>query len=107
MESTSSSETISNWTAEKNKRFEMALALYDKETPDRWANIANMVGGTTEEEVKKRYQMLVDDIKLIESGKLPLPDYVEEGKRSMNKINKKDLCTCSLRLQGCGLPINY
>lgn len=57
----------SSWTAKKNKLFENALAIYDKDTPDRWQIIAKIVGGTSEEEVKRRYEMLVDDIKSIES----------------------------------------
>ncbi|KAL1546751.1 Protein RADIALIS-like 6 [Salvia divinorum] len=68
-----------SWTFEENKRFENALAVYDKETPDRWRNLAAAVGGTkTEEDVKLHYQRLVDDIELIESGKWPLPDYKDD-----------------------------
>ncbi|XP_015889918.2 protein RADIALIS-like 3 [Ziziphus jujuba] len=71
----SSSHSNLTWTAKKNKVFENALAMYDRETPDRWHKIANVVGGTTEEEVKRRYQILVEDIDRIESGKVPLPNY--------------------------------
>lgn len=67
----------SSWTAKKNKLFENALAIYDKDTPDRWQIIAKIVGGTSDEEVKRRYEMLVDDIKSIESDRVPLPDYVQ------------------------------
>ncbi|KAK7860147.1 dihydropyrimidinase [Quercus suber] len=35
----------SSSTPEQNKRLENALALYDKETPDRWQNVAKAVGG--------------------------------------------------------------
>ncbi|XP_031095250.1 protein RADIALIS-like 4 [Ipomoea triloba] len=65
----------SAWTAKQNKRFENALAVYDKDTPDRWRNLARAVGGKTEEEVKRHYEMLVEDINHIESGKVPLPKY--------------------------------
>nr|GMD03364.1 protein RADIALIS-like 3 [Ipomoea batatas]GME06126.1 protein RADIALIS-like 3 [Ipomoea batatas]GME19067.1 protein RADIALIS-like 3 [Ipomoea batatas]GME19068.1 protein RADIALIS-like 3 [Ipomoea batatas] len=65
----------SAWTAKQNKRFENALAVYDKDTPDRWRNLARAVGGKTEEEVKRHYEMLVEDINHIESGKVPLPNY--------------------------------
>ncbi|KAL0376153.1 UNVERIFIED_CONTAM: Transcription factor RADIALIS [Sesamum calycinum] len=34
----------SAWTAKENKDFEKALAVYDKDTPDRWANVARAVG---------------------------------------------------------------
>ncbi|GFP98426.1 protein radialis-like 6 [Phtheirospermum japonicum] len=64
-----------NWTARENKLFEDALAVYDRDTPDRWHNLARAVGTKTAEEVKCHYQMLVDDIHSIESGLVPLPNY--------------------------------
>ncbi|GLT72976.1 hypothetical protein SLA2020_448670 [Shorea laevis] len=81
MGSTSLSSPKSNatWTAKQHKIFENALAIYYKETPDRWQNIANVIGGTTEEEVKRQYQILLEDIKCIESGKVPLPNYKKIG----------------------------
>lgn len=71
----SSSDSNLTWTAKQNKSFENALAIYDRETPDRWLKIAKVVGGTTEEEVKRRYQVLLEDINRIESGKVPIPNY--------------------------------
>ncbi|XP_031393453.1 transcription factor RADIALIS-like [Punica granatum] len=68
--------STSDWTAKQNKAFERALALYDKETPDRWHNIAKAVGGNkTPEEVKTHYELLVEDVKHIESGQVPFPKY--------------------------------
>lgn len=64
-----------SWTAKQNKDFEMALAVYDKETPDRWYNVAKAVGGKTADEVKKHYELLVEDVKHIESGRVPYPNY--------------------------------
>ncbi|OAY57020.1 hypothetical protein MANES_02G064100v8 [Manihot esculenta] len=69
----------SNWTLEQHKLFEDALAIYDKDTPDRWSNIAKAVGRTTEEEVKLQFEILVSDISDIESDKVPLPNYEDEG----------------------------
>ncbi|CAN1344233.1 Protein RADIALIS-like 2 [Linum perenne] len=55
------------WTVKMNKLFEVALAMYDEDTPDRWEVIADIVGGgTTPEEVKIRYDILVDDVERIE-----------------------------------------
>ncbi|TYI21052.1 hypothetical protein ES332_A06G010900v1 [Gossypium tomentosum] len=65
----------SSWTPKQNKLFENALVIYDKESPDRWQNLANAVGGKTVEEVKMYYYNLVEDIKQIESGNVPLPPY--------------------------------
>ncbi|KAL9264889.1 RADIALIS-like 6-like protein [Drosera capensis] len=58
----------SSWTSAQNKLFEQALALYDKDTPDRWQKIARVVEKSVEE-VKRHYELLVEDIKHIESGR--------------------------------------
>lgn len=65
----------SSWTPKQNKRFENALAIYDKDTPDRWQKLARAVGGKTVEEVKRHYEILVEDLKHIEQGLVPLPKY--------------------------------
>lgn len=67
--------TNTAWTAKQNKLFENALAVYDQETPDRWQKLARAVGGKSVEEVKRHYEMLVEDVKHIESGQVPLPNY--------------------------------
>lgn len=87
----SSHGSSSSWTDTQNKLFEKALALYDKDTPDRWQNIAKAVGGgKSAEEVKRHYDRLVQDVMYIETGQVPLPNYkasgnynrgVEEGQR--------------------------
>ncbi|KAJ9550252.1 hypothetical protein OSB04_014297 [Centaurea solstitialis] len=64
-----------SWTVKQNKDFEDALAVFDKDTPDRWHNIAKAVGGKTVEEVKRHYEILLRDLKIIESGQVPFPDY--------------------------------
>ncbi|KAJ9704781.1 hypothetical protein PVL29_003026 [Vitis rotundifolia] len=58
-----------SWTPKQNKLFEKALALYDRDTPDRWQNVANAVGGKSAEEVKQHYEVLIRDLKHIESGR--------------------------------------
>ncbi|GKV21153.1 hypothetical protein SLEP1_g31160 [Rubroshorea leprosula] len=74
-----SSRGSGSWTAEENKAFEKALAVYDKDTPDRWNNVAKAVGGKTPEEVKRHYELLVEDVKHIESGQVPFPNYRTAG----------------------------
>eukprot|EP01018_Ginkgo_biloba_P018211 Gb_08692 [translate_table: standard] len=63
------------WTAQQNKLFEMALAIYDKDTSDRWHNVASMVGTKNPDEVRRHYEILVEDLNCIEAGKVPFPDY--------------------------------
>lgn len=67
----------SSWTEKQNKQFEMALALYDEDSSDRWKNIAKAVDGKSEEEVKTHYAILLEDINNIECGHIPIPNYDE------------------------------
>ncbi|KAL8166062.1 hypothetical protein V2J09_007561 [Rumex salicifolius] len=70
----------STWTAKQNKVFENALAIYDKETPDRWQKVARAVGGgKTADEMRRRYEKLVEDVNRIESDQVPLPNYRNNG----------------------------
>lgn len=69
----------STWTPGQNKLFERALAIYDKDTPDRWQNIAKAVGGKSPEDVQRHYEVLLEDVKYIESGKVPFPKYKSSG----------------------------
>nr|QSD99579.1 MYB family transcription factor [Melilotus albus] len=87
----SSMSASGSWSVKENKAFERALAVYDKDTPDRWYNVAHAVGGKTPEEVKKHYELLVEDIKHIESGKVPFPNYkkisVSHEEKRMRNLN--------------------
>ncbi|KAL9257422.1 RADIALIS-like 6-like protein [Drosera capensis] len=65
----------SSWTPTQNKQFERALALYDRDTPDRWQNVAKAVGGKSPDEVKRHYEILIQDLHHIESGQVPIPNY--------------------------------
>ncbi|CAN1835706.1 Protein RADIALIS-like 6 [Linum perenne] len=72
----SSSNGGGGWTQKQNKLFENALAMYNKDTPDRWQNLARAVGGgKSVEEVRRHYDNLVEDLLQIESGHVPLPNY--------------------------------
>nr|UKB40106.1 MYB transcription factor [Glaucidium palmatum] len=63
------------WTQEENKLFENALAIYDKDTPDRWQKVADMIPGKTVVDVFKQYNELVNDVSDIEAGLIPIPGY--------------------------------
>lgn len=63
------------WTREENKKFESALAIYDKDTPDRWLRVAAMLPGKTVYDVIKQYRELEEDVCEIEAGRIPVPGY--------------------------------
>lgn len=64
-------KVLCGWSWEENKLFELALAVVDEEDPDRWEMVAAMVGGKkSAEDVQKHYVILLEDLQVIESGKL-------------------------------------
>ncbi|KAK7275963.1 hypothetical protein RIF29_17090 [Crotalaria pallida] len=69
------SSSSSKWTAAENKLFENALAVYDKETPDRWEKVAAMIPGKTIGDVMRQYKELEADVCNIEAGLVPVPGY--------------------------------
>ncbi|XP_072965241.1 protein RADIALIS-like 3 [Typha angustifolia] len=75
-----SRNSSSSWTAKQNKLFERALAVYDKDTPDRWQNVARAVGGKSADEVKRHYELLVEDLKHIESSQVAYNHYNPGGR---------------------------
>uniref|UniRef100_A0A1D1YP33 Transcription factor MYBS1 n=1 Tax=Anthurium amnicola TaxID=1678845 RepID=A0A1D1YP33_9ARAE len=68
--------SCSTWSREQEKAFENALAVHPEGPADRWEKIAEAVSGKTVEDIKHHYQLLVEDINGIESGRVPLPCYV-------------------------------
>ncbi|OAY81870.1 Transcription factor RADIALIS [Ananas comosus] len=73
-----SSSSRTEWTWLENKHFEMALAMFPDDAPDRWANICSRLPGRTLLEVLDHYHALVRDIKLIESGDFETPSNHDE-----------------------------
>ncbi|KAL7155309.1 hypothetical protein ABFS83_03G066500 [Erythranthe nasuta] len=96
--SSMTSSRSSSWTTKQNKQFEEALAKYDKETPDRWHNIARSVGGKSADEVRRHYEALVKDIMQIESDQVPIPNYRAIG-NTRGYSNEQRLMK-NLKLQG-------
>ncbi|XP_051136151.1 protein RADIALIS-like 4 [Andrographis paniculata] len=73
----SSSLRSSQWTPQENKLFEKALARFDTDSPDRWHNVARAVGGgKSPDEVKRHYEILIEDLRRIECGHIPIPTYL-------------------------------
>ncbi|KNA15937.1 hypothetical protein SOVF_093710 [Spinacia oleracea] len=75
------------WTQEENKRFENALAVYDKDTPDRWQKVAAMLPGKTVGDVIKQYKELEDDVSNIEAGLVPIPGYDTASAFTLEWVN--------------------
>lgn len=70
------------WSKEEDKAFENALGTHPEDSSDRWEKIALAVPGKTIEEIKRHYDLLVEDINGIESGRVPLPSYVSSSEGS-------------------------
>ncbi|XP_022146256.1 protein RADIALIS-like 2 [Momordica charantia] len=99
MAAMSSRDSSGSWTPNQNKAFERALAVFDKDTPDRWHNVANAVGGKTADEVKRHFDLLVEDVKHIESGRIPFPNYTATTTGSSNgNVNDEEKRMRNLKL---------
>ena len=60
--------------------FEEALAYYGVSAPNLWEKVASAMGGTkSAEEVRRHFQILVDDVNSIELGRVPFPKYKSQG----------------------------
>ncbi|CAM9702823.1 unnamed protein product [Phaeothamnion confervicola] len=57
-----------SWTADEDAIFENSLAAVDEEDECRWEKISSLLPGRTADHVRLRYQRLVYDVSLIETG---------------------------------------
>ncbi|KAK1321638.1 Protein RADIALIS-like 6 [Acorus calamus] len=95
----SSRSSSSTWSREENKRFERALAVYDKDTADRWHNVAKAVRGKSVEDVKRHYDILLEDLRRIESDQIPLPIYKSSGASKVVSTDEEQRLLRYLKLQ--------
>ncbi|WOK99251.1 hypothetical protein Cni_G07963 [Canna indica] len=93
--SRSSRKLDQSWTDDENKRFEMALACYEENTPDRWQNVARAIGGRSVDEVKRHYEQLANDINLIDATEKPFYDYPTSSGRRRNGTGGQEQRWCS------------
>lgn len=76
------------WSKEEEKAFENGIAMHwvDEDSKEQyWEKIASNVPSKSMEELKQHYEMLVEDVRAIEAGHIPLPNYVGEEATSSNK----------------------
>ncbi|CAI5491704.1 unnamed protein product [Closterium sp. Naga37s-1] len=86
----------STWTAAEDKLFETLLVDMDA-SPDaaaaddaRWEAIAAKLPGKTADEVRRHYEVLEEDIRGIESGRVPLPAFDANGAYVLASADVKD-----------------
>ena len=84
----SSPNSMSKWSLKENKMFEQALAYYGEGTPNRWDKVSSAMGGIkSAEEVRCHYEDLDYDVKMIESGHVPYPQYKTQGFWTRGKVH--------------------
>ncbi|KAG6469057.1 transcription factor MYBS1-like isoform X2 [Zingiber officinale] len=83
---------VENWTRGDDKAFENALATAaspPEELGDGaslWETIATRLPGKTAAEVRRHYDLLLEDVKAIEAGRVPIPRYAcEEATHNSSK----------------------
>lgn len=87
---TSSSSHESVWTKEQDKQFENALDIHDQDSPKRWENIAAMVPGKDATEVKRHFEILQEDVSLIDAGRIALPNYTPSSLSTSEEAGVSD-----------------
>ncbi|XP_077220166.1 transcription factor SRM1-like [Tasmannia lanceolata] len=76
------------WTREQEKAFENALAIHSEDCSDWWEKVADAVPGKSLADIKHHYDLLVEDINGIESGRVPLPCYVSSSEGSADHASE-------------------
>lgn len=66
---------VAEWSFEENKLFEDALTEFDYSSPNFFENVASRLPWKSVEDVIIHYQALLEDLELIESGQIPVPEY--------------------------------
>ena len=76
------SDSVS-WTWEEDKFFETSLAQYDGSWPimgdDYWSRLQEKMPQKGVQDLKDRFTRLEDDVRAIESGLVPLPDFEDDS----------------------------
>ncbi|CAN8321018.1 unnamed protein product [Cochlearia groenlandica] len=97
--------TIVSWSKEEEKAFENAIAMHfvkEEITNDQWKKMVSMVPSKSLEELQKHYQILLQDVKAIENGLVPLPHYQRKGIIDESTTNSLANKECDDSLDGSG-----
>lgn len=70
------------WAWDEEKAFEDAVSIHWETCGDWLEKVAAAVPGKSLENIQNHYQILVEDVASIESGKVPLPTYVSSSSSS-------------------------
>ncbi|KAI4319193.1 hypothetical protein MLD38_032823 [Melastoma candidum] len=74
---------MSEWSREEDKAFEDAIALHwVEDSKEVWDKISSLLPTRSPQEIKRHYQVLVDDVTAIEAGHVELPDYASDDPAS-------------------------
>ncbi|KAF8115252.1 hypothetical protein N665_0029s0090 [Sinapis alba] len=77
----------SQWTRSEDKMFEEALVLFPEGSPNRWEIIAGQLQKSSGE-VREHYEALVHDVIEIDSGRVHVPDYMDDSAGQISFASK-------------------
>ncbi|CAH2044212.1 unnamed protein product [Thlaspi arvense] len=89
----------SSWSKDDDIVFERALAIYNDGIDNSWEKIAAVVPGKTVDQIREHYEILLHDVMMIESGRVPLPDY-DISEEAIDK--EKSIRECGINRICCG-----
>lgn len=111
-----SNNSASSWSRDEEKAFENAIAMHwnsssstatttsevgdSSSLEEQWQKIASMVPSKSIEELKQHYQLLMEDLREIEAGHVPLPNYVGELEGASLATSSKDFLGFSGSVSG-------
>jgi hypothetical protein len=78
------------WTLTENKLFETALNMFGEDEEKRWEKVAGQVPGKSPEEVKRKYEQLLEDVRAIESGRVPVVAYGDNRQTASEEEMMRD-----------------
>ncbi|KAL4182601.1 hypothetical protein AMTRI_Chr11g150970 [Amborella trichopoda] len=90
---------FNGWSLQQNKIFEEALAAFSDVSPDMLHKIAEKVAGKSARDVYMHYEVLLKDIKDIDSGKVELPSYKDVFYSPKNTIGKFSDGSCEISFE--------